>query len=216
MKSGLKNDNISKCRCGGIGRHARLKIVWLYSHVGSTPTSGTKDKTMHRTIDIKIFAIVTALLVTLNVTQWFWFSQPRNTAEDKKIKAIHAFVNQISNSYVNDIKNLVQKTKVPSWGCGPSSYALAQIINAKFFNNQLVIDALYDNDAYEITEHFGFVRFDQDGKKIIGDHAWVEVYVKDKLVFIDPTISQYGLGQGIAFEVFDIGDPTIKTYLEKE
>ena len=28
-------------RCGGTGRHARLKIVWLYSHVGSTPTSGT-------------------------------------------------------------------------------------------------------------------------------------------------------------------------------
>ncbi len=29
------------CRCGGTGRHARLKIVWAQAHVGSTPTIGT-------------------------------------------------------------------------------------------------------------------------------------------------------------------------------
>jgi hypothetical protein len=26
---------------GGIGRHARFKILWLQSRVGSTPTTGT-------------------------------------------------------------------------------------------------------------------------------------------------------------------------------
>ncbi len=91
---------------------------------------------------------------------------------------------------------------------------MAQMINSKFFDNQLLVDALYDDDPYEIVEHFGLVRFSQNGRNIIGDHAWVEVYVKDKIVFIDPTISQYGKVSGIAFEVFNIGDPTIKTYLE--
>ena len=28
-------------RCGGIGRHASLKMMWEQSRVGSTPTSGT-------------------------------------------------------------------------------------------------------------------------------------------------------------------------------
>lgn len=155
-------------------------------------------------------------LVVLNVAQWFWINNSRNTAEDKKIKAIHAFVDSISDSYIKDLKDLVRKTKVPSWGCGPSSYALAKIINDKFFNSQLTIDALYDNDPYEIVEHFGFVKFDQGGKKVIGDHAWVEIYIKDKFLFIDPTISQYGTTKGIAFEIFGIGDPTIKTYLEQK
>ena len=29
------------CRCGGIGRHAALKMLWRQLRVGSTPTSGT-------------------------------------------------------------------------------------------------------------------------------------------------------------------------------
>ncbi len=202
-------------RCDEIGIHASLKMMWEQSRVGSSPTSGIIYY-MKRTIDIKTFAIVTVLLATLSMVQWFWVDRPTNTAEDKKIKAISLFVSQISDSYIRDVRELVQKTKVPSWGCGPSSYALAQIINTKFFNNQLNIDALYDNDPYEITERFGFIRFDQNGQKIIGDHAWVEIYIKDKLLFIDPTVSQYGKTSGIAFEIFNIGDPTIKTYLEQK
>jgi hypothetical protein len=31
----------SWCRCGGIGRHAALKMLWRQLRVGSTPTSGT-------------------------------------------------------------------------------------------------------------------------------------------------------------------------------
>lgn len=171
---------------------------------------------MKRKVDIKIFIIVTLILASANIGQWVWPRTEWNNSDTKKIEAIHSFLDKISDSYINDIKDHVQKEKLPSWGCGPASYALAQIIDAKFFDNQLVIDALYDNEPYEIIERFGLVQYDQDGKKIISDHAWIEIYLKDKILFIDPTIGQYGGSQIIAFQEFSIGDPTIKTYLREK
>lgn len=40
----LKYKSNLPCRCGGIGIHARLKIVCPNGLVGSTPTSGTTLK----------------------------------------------------------------------------------------------------------------------------------------------------------------------------
>ena len=54
------------------------------------------------------------------------------------------------------------------------------------------------------------------GKPIVGDHAWLEVYFKDTMLFIDPTIAQYGKVQGIAHERFTIGDPEIKKQLREK
>ena len=79
-----------------------------------------------------------------------------------------------------------------------------------------MIDALYDNEPYEITERFGFAQFMENGQEVTGDHAWIEIYLKDKLIFIDPTIAQYGKTDGIAFEIFAIGDPNIKTTLKNK
>jgi hypothetical protein len=171
---------------------------------------------MKYNIDNKTFLITTIALVSIIIGQWFWFGYSSPTVEDKKIEAIHSFIDKISDSYVQEIKDLVQKTKIPSWGCGPSSYALAKIIDDKFFKNQLNIDVIYNNDPYEIIQRFGLVQFDENGQKIIGDHAWIEIYFKNKILFIDPTISQYHRSDGIVFEVFNIGDPTIKTYLNQK
>ncbi len=41
MKSETDTLKAAPCRCGEIGKHARLKIAWLYGLVGSSPTSGT-------------------------------------------------------------------------------------------------------------------------------------------------------------------------------
>ncbi len=171
-------------------------------------------------ISFKIFLVTTGFLVGL--CAYFVFgrnnSQPASgvmTKDDlQKIESIKNYIQSISISFAKDVKTLAIEENLPSWGCGPSSYALAQIINKKFFNNQLIVDALYDNEPYEIVERFGLVQF-QDGKEqTTGDHAWVEVFVKNKLIFIDPTIAQYGKGTGIAFETFDLGDPNIKDILK--
>ncbi len=41
LKATERDTIFSGCRSGGIGRRARLKIVWPPGHVGSTPTFGT-------------------------------------------------------------------------------------------------------------------------------------------------------------------------------
>lgn len=139
------------------------------------------------------------------------------TDEDsKKIETIRDYLNSISDNFLKDIEYLAQDENLISWGCGPSSYALALILNKKFFDNRLVVDTLYDKEPEEIIERFGFVQpKDQVEGKVI-DHAWIEIFLKNKIIYIDPTVARYGRVKGIAFEVFDIGQSNIKNiYKEK-
>ena len=43
-----------KCRCGEIGIHATLKMLWEQSRVGSSPTSGNLKKTQGK-IFLRLF-----------------------------------------------------------------------------------------------------------------------------------------------------------------
>ena len=132
---------------------------------------------------------------------------------DKYIKEIESYLNSISPKFINDVELLATEHNVPSWGCGPSAYALAKIINNKFFNGKVVIDASYNDEPYQIVERFGLAQFESNGKAQIGDHAWLEIYFKNKFLFVDPTIAQYGKVNSIVYQVFQIGDPTIRETL---
>lgn len=132
---------------------------------------------------------------------------------DKKIEEIKNYLDSISPSYIEDVKALAKERGIPSWGCGPSSYALALIINKKFFDNNLVIDASYNNNnPYEIIERFSIA---QSGEKIV-DHAWLEIYFNDKFLFIDPTIGQFGKINKISYRVFNVGQSNISDILKKD
>lgn len=132
---------------------------------------------------------------------------------EKKIKYIEAYLDHISDDYIVSVKQLADQYHIPSWGCGPSSYALAQILNRKFFDNKLTIGPTYDETRpYEIVERFRFRKDDTGGAV---DHAWLEIYLRDQVLFVDPTIAQFGKTKGIAYEVFDVGDPSIAKSLKE-
>lgn len=134
--------------------------------------------------------------------------EERNT----KIKEIETYLDSISSSYIVDVQTLAKARNLPSWGCGPSSYALAKILNKKFFDDQLIVDASYNNNNYEIVERFSLVQ----QENAVGDHSWLEIYMGDKFLFIDPTIGQFGKIHKITYQVFDVGDPTIADSLKKQ
>lgn len=165
----------------------------------------------------KIFIVIIILVSFLNISLWYFFS-PIKTFEEKrdtaKIYKITSFLDQISPNFTRDLEAMVKKENAPSWGCGPSSYALAKIINKKFFNNELTVDVFYDQDPYEVVQRFGFIKYKRDSEEITGDHAWIEVYIHDKIIVIDPTVAQYGNYKGIVYEVFDLGDPDIHNKLK--
>lgn len=129
---------------------------------------------------------------------------------DETLLGIERYLDAISPDYIAAVQSLARQNGVPSWGCGPSSYALATLINRKFFQNKLTIDASYNNQPYEIVERFGFVKEKTYTVNYgVTDHAWLELYLRDKFIFIDPTIAQFGKYHSIAYEVFSVGDPTI-------
>jgi hypothetical protein len=139
-------------------------------------------------------------------------------ADEEVIKNIENYMDSISLDLISDIKSLAATYHVTSWGCGPTSYALATIINQKFFQNKAPIEVNYNNHPYEILVRYGFADGnpkDQPGVTVV-DHAWIEVYLKNKVLFIDPTIGQFGKYNKIVYEEFTLGDPTIPQTLKEK
>jgi hypothetical protein len=161
-----------------------------------------------------------ALIASAGINIYF-FTKPAAAAKsyivpdaDQKIKEIEAYLDSISPAFIADEQLLAHDEGWPSWGCGPSSYALAQIINNKFFDNKLILSASSTNNLhdYKIIERFGLAKY-QDR---IVDHNWLEIYFKDRFLFIDPTIGQFGKMNAIAYEVFTVGDPNIPKVLKEK
>lgn len=188
----------------------------------------TINKNTEKNLKI-LLVIINILLIIFNV--FFLFSHIGNNNKpthskynnisftqkqrDAKILEIESYLDSISPSYITNVQALAKANDLPSWGCGPSSYALAKILNKKFFDNELTISASYNNNIdndYQIIERFSLA---QKGEAI-GDHAWLEIYMGDKFIFIDPTIGQFGKINKIAYQVFDTGNPDISDLLRKE
>ena len=165
---------------------------------------------------LKFFIAIIVLATVFNGSLWYFFSSKKSAFEVydiSKVAKITNFLEQISPGFAKDLQLMVKKNNAPSWGCGPTSYALAKIINKKFFNDELLIDTFYDQDPYEIVQRFGFIKYKNANEEIVGDHAWLEIYVHDKMIVVDPTVAQYGKYQGLVYEVFDLGDPDIHAKL---
>lgn len=138
------------------------------------------------------------------------------TSDDKEIADIKAYLDKISPDFIADAKDLAHSEGLPSWGCGPTSNALAHLINIKFFDSKAPIVSSYDNQPYEIIERFGFAdkKDPKTGEMSVIDHSWVEVYLNKKILFIDPTIGQFGKYNKIVYEEFALGDPNIQSVLK--
>jgi hypothetical protein len=132
---------------------------------------------------------------------------------EQKIKSIESYLDSISSSYLADEQLLAKQRNIPSWGCGPSSYALAKIINTKFFDNELPITASYKSDyPNQIVERFSLAGDDTS----VVDHAWLEIYLGDKFLYVDPTIGQFGKINSIAYRVFSVGQSDIGSILKND
>ncbi len=168
---------------------------------------------------IGVLMMMLLLSIALNIV--FQFGHPNSPSshiDDAKIIAhIEQYLDSISPSLIAEVQSLAKDRSLPSWGCGASSYALAQILNKKFFGGTLIIKAAYDNSPHIIVERFGFVDDPTTGPtSVMVDHAWLQIYFDDQFLFIDPTIAQFGKVQGIAHHVFRVDDPDISSDLQQK
>ena len=153
--------------------------------------------------------LFTAVVVVLLVVAGYFYLELKdsrgvvNNDDLKKIEAIQSYLSSVSGDFTKDLDYLAEKEGLTSSGCGPSSYAMGTILDKKFFGGKLVIDTLYDKEPEEIIERFGFVEFKKGGEDSVIDHAWIEIFIKNKIIYIDPTVYKYGKVKGIAFEVFN-------------
>ena len=160
-----------------------------------------------------------ALSFCFNIYQYFYIRAYINPVlsfdTSSKISAIEKYLDQISPDYIDSVRTLAKEDGIQSWGCGPSSYALARIINSRFFDDKLPIYAAYNIDKrYQIVERFSFVDDPaSDDPHQVGDHAWIEVYVGDRFLFIDPTIGQFGKYNKIMYQEFTLGDKNVSNVL---
>lgn len=152
-------------------------------------------------IGVNVYTLVIPAINNFDITKVSPQTQERQ---------IGSYLDSISNSYITDVQQLAQQYNLPSWGCGPSTYALAKIINQRFFDDNLKIDATYSNHEYELVQRFGLA--EANGKTI--DHSWLEIYMGNQVMIIDPTVGQFGKYNSIKYQVFKVGDPAISTTLK--
>ncbi len=62
----------------------------------------------------------------LNVGQWYYrqyrINTFHNTADSKKITEIEHYLDSIGSNYTNQVKNLAEANKLPSWGWPQSQW----------------------------------------------------------------------------------------------
>ena len=120
----------------------------------------------HKKWHIAILVLLASL--STNAYLFYLIKNPKQGTKDisknlninagQSISQIEGYLDSISPNYVADVQTLAKADDIPSWGCGPSSYSLAKIIDQRFFQNKLPIAALYNSDTaqqYEIVERFG-------------------------------------------------------------
>lgn len=178
---------------------------------------------MNRKVGVTFYIASIALLLTLGQFGWQIYTTRTQNApiifwqidDDKKIIEIGEYLDSISPQFITTVTALAEENNVPSWGCGPSSYALAKVLNQKFFDNELPIGATYHGNTHEIVERFSFAFQNQESKKDqhMVDHAWLEIYFDNRFMYIDPTIGQFGNYDKIVYEVFNVGDPEVQTIM---
>jgi hypothetical protein len=184
------------------------------------------DVTNRKKLRLAVVALALVLLVSLAGNAYLFFLFKKSRAQTPKVQAqslginadqsfgdIERYLTSISPSYVADVQSMAAKNGLPSWGCGPASYSLAKIIDQKFFSNKLSVVAAYDaKDPDEIVQRFSF---HQSGDSV-EDHAWLEIYLGNKFLFVDPTIGQFGKTTGIAYQVFNVNDANIASELQSQ
>jgi len=164
-------------------------------------------------------AILLLASIAFNSWQFIKYRKPEvllplqgvNINTNQSISQIEAYLVSITPSYMQDEQTLAKQAGIPSWGCGPSSYALAVILNKKFFNDKLPINASYEsNEPYQIVELFSL----HEQNNEIADHNWLEIYYKDQFLYVDPSIAQFGYINKIAYQEFNVSDPNISNELQ--
>ena len=180
----------------------------------------SKQKAKNPWKRIALFLVVVIVLsLCVNVYQYVYMrpipAPVLSIDADTMIPQIETYLDQISSDYVAAVQNLAKQYNLSSWGCGPSSYALARILNTKFFDNKLPINATYNaKQTYQIVQRFSFVKTQLQGANYtVVDHAWIEVYLGSSFLYIDPTIGQFGKYNKIVYEKFGTGDRDISNEL---
>ena len=176
-------------------------------------------KISRRTIlEIIVCVLFAVSLIFIGVRYYTKPLTSLNVPDEAMISNIEAYLDQISPSMVPDVQSLATQYNLQSWGCGPTSYALANIINDKFFNGKAPIMVNYNNHPYEISLIFHFADGNANIKNgAIVDHTFIEIYLHNKILFIDPTIGQFGRYPAkIAYQEFTVGDPNIAETLKND
>jgi hypothetical protein len=166
-----------------------------------------------------ILAVFLLASIALNIWQFIKYKKPEvllplqgvNINTNQSISQIEAYLGSINQSYMQDEQTLAKQADIPSWGCGPSSYAMAVILNKRFFDDKLPINASYESsEPYQIVERFSL----HEQNNQIADHNWLEIYYKNQFLYVDPSIAQFGYINKIAYQEFNVSDPNISNELK--
>jgi hypothetical protein len=141
-------------------------------------------------------ALVAVLLVVVA-----WHAHEADTA--RRLDAIEAYCAAVSPGMCRYLRAWADESGSDTWLCGPTSYALAGELNARFFGGELPIVATpTGGDCIVIKLALAQVPLG-GGEYFTGDHGWIEIHWRGLVIFVDPTFTYWDRMDRILFSWFD-------------
>ena len=123
------------------------------------------------------------------------------------LETMKLHMKQISPGLSSFCRNWAKENGHPTWLCGPTSYALADALNRKYFESKLpiVLDRLPGPDCIQIVLGVALVPTGSGDYRVM-DHVWIQIYWRNLIIMVDPTFSQFDNLDRVVFAWFDDND----------
>lgn len=145
--------------------------------------------------------LLLAALVAVLLVLVAWHAYEADTA--RRLDAVEAYCAAVSPGMCRYLRAWAAASGSDTWLCGPTSYALAGELNARFFGGGLpVVATPTGGDCIVIKLALAQVPLG-GGEYFTGDHGWIEIHWRGLVIFIDPTFTYWDRMDSILFSWFD-------------
>jgi len=164
---------------------------WYHIHVNSfSPGSGVLRPGFLLAAGIIVLGVLVAVRI-------------RDDDTALRLGAMDAYCEAVSPGLCAELDRWATENNWPTWLCGPTSWAMATELNARFFDGALPIVAT-PTGVDCIVVHMGVVRTPLGGGRYhTGDHVWVEVRWRGLIILVDPTYTRMDRMNRVVFAWFD-------------
>lgn len=120
-----------------------------------------------------------------------------------RLGEIEDYLAQISPGLSQNCASWAEEHRYPTWLCGPTSFAVATDLNARFFQNELpVVASRTARECIQLKIGAALMPAGQ-GKTTPYDHVWIQIYWRGLILMVDPTYSQFDHLDRVVFAWFD-------------